>query len=339
MARPSRRTRYTATELLDTEFPAPRWAVPGILSEGLNLLAGSPKLGKSWLGLGLCVAVGSGGYALGKIPVDQGEALYLALEDTPRRLQSRLRMVLERDPAPDGVTFEVEWPRMADGGAELLDEWLTDHPDTRLVVVDVLARVRQHTSSRESVYAGDYQALEPLKDLADRHGVCVLVLHHVRKAGADDFVDTVSGSHGLAGSADAVLVMKRSRGHADADLYVTGRDIEEAEYALSFDATRGTWTLLGDADEWSMSSERRAIVDAVRAAGALKPKELAEASGVDYGVVKHLVRRMVDADQLDTDGAGTYLPPAVHPVHPIHPDELQSEHGEQSERGDEGAAA
>ncbi len=107
---------FTAADLMREELPPVRWAVPGILPEGLSLLAGKPKLGKSWLALGLAVAKASGGVALGKIPVDQGEVLYLALEDNRRRLQNRLRKVLDGSPPPEGLHIATEWARVDEGG-------------------------------------------------------------------------------------------------------------------------------------------------------------------------------------------------------------------------------
>jgi RecA-family ATPase len=100
----AQRTSWTAAELLAADIPQPKWAIEGLLPEGLAFFAGAPKLGKSWFALGLGIAVASGGYALGKIPVDEGEILYLALEDNPRRLQSRLRVLLGDDEAPPACT-------------------------------------------------------------------------------------------------------------------------------------------------------------------------------------------------------------------------------------------
>jgi RecA-family ATPase len=251
-----RRTSWTAAELMAIEFPEPRWAVPGILAEGLNLLCGPPKLGKSWFALNVAVAVSMGTKAFGRVHVDQGDVLYLALEDPGRRLQSRLRMVLGLEPAPERLTLETACPAIADGGAELIDKWLGEHPDARLVIVDVFTRIRGKVNDRSGRYEADYEAMAAIKTIADEWGIAILVVHHTRKQHAADFLDTVSGTHGLAGAADAVLVLERSRGSAEAKLQITGRDVEETEYALNFAGDVGTWQFL-EGPRATTSSARR----------------------------------------------------------------------------------
>ena len=122
---PTRRTGWTAAELLGEDFADPRFAVDGLFPEGLAFMAGAPKLGKSWMALGLGVAIASGGRAFGTVPVVGGDVLYLALEDSPRRLQSRLRTLLGNDAPPERLHLETEWPRLDEGGTEKLDGWLT----------------------------------------------------------------------------------------------------------------------------------------------------------------------------------------------------------------------
>jgi hypothetical protein len=275
------------------------------------------------MALGLSVAVASGGKALGTIDVDQGAALYLALEDTGRRLQDRLGKVLEGASAPSSLTLATDCATLNEGGVDRIETWLRANLAARLVVVDVFTKIRGPVSERTNAYAADYAAVTKLKDLADDYSVAFLLLHHTRKGAAEDFLDTVSGTQGLAGASDAVLVLARSRGAANAVLHVTGRDIEEAEHALAFDPAIGAWRMLtGPASDYEMSAERRAIVAAVRDNEGIGPKAIAELSGVAYSVVKHLVRKMVDDEQLDTDGAGHYIP--VHSVHqdgtpsPVH---------------------
>ena len=301
-------TYWNGNDLLAARFPPPRWAVQGIISEGVNVLAGAPKLGKSWFALGLAMAVASGGYALGKIRVDQGEALVLAMEDTGRRLQSRLGMMLDGDrPGLTGLHLNTEWPRASAGGLAGLDKWLTDRPAIRIVVVDVLARFRDLGSDTGSAYLQDYAAVSGLKQLADRHGVCILIVHHDRKAGADDWLDRVSGTHGIAGAADALLLLDRGRGEADGQLMVTGRDVDEAAYGLSFDKTRGLWTILGDAAEWVRTPEEREVLDLLDEHGSLTPKRLAElVEGLTHEAAKKRLQRMSGRELIDPDSTGTY---------------------------------
>ncbi len=269
-------------ELLGAEFPPHKWAVEGIIAEGVTVLAGPPKIGKSWLGLGLAVAVATGGRALGRVDVEAGDVLYLALEDTPRRLQSRLRKVLGRSPAPDRLTVATECPPLGAGGRERITAWLDGHPDARLVVIDVFARIRGRADRQLSPYDADYAPMAAIKAVADSYAVAVVVVHHTRKAAAEDFLDSVSGTQGIAGAAYALLVLARSRGQADATLSVTGRDISEAEFALTFAADVGAWQLLdGPAIEHTLGDTRRRILRLVREAGALTPSQISDRLGIE----------------------------------------------------------
>ncbi len=312
----ARRTSWTALELMAAVFPPPRWAVPGLVAEGLTLLVGAPKVGKSWAALNLAVACATGGKAFGRIDVEAGDVLYLALEDTPRRLQSRLRKVLAGFPAPERLTISTTCEPLARGGSERISGWLETHPGTRLVIVDVFARVRGRSSQQVSAYEADYGPLAQLKAVADRFGVAILVLHHTRKAGAEDFMDEVSGTQGLNGAADATLVLKRSRGQADATLQVSGRDIEESAYALSFAADLGAWQLLdGPVEDYTLGDTRTRVLAYVRATGGATPKQVAESLGIDHATAKQTCYRMSRDGQLDTDGRGLYLP--LSPVTPV----------------------
>jgi hypothetical protein len=317
------RTRWTAAELLNEEFPDQRWAVPGVIAEGSNLLCGPPKLGKSWFALNLALAVASGGRALGRIDVEQGDVLYLALEDTARRLQSRLKIVLAGEEPPTRLTLETHCDPLTHGGTELIEDWLDMHPLARLVNIDVFTRVRGLTDDRANRYESDYVAMAQIKDIADRYGVAFLIVHHTRKASADDFLDSVSGTHGIAGAADAVLILTRSRGSAEAVLKVTGRDVEEAEYALNFAADIGTWQLLdGPAGDYELGDTRRRILHLVRETEPLTPSQISDALDLTLNTVKSTVRRMAEAGQLHTDGSGRYFTP-VQPATPatLQPDD------------------
>jgi AAA domain/3'-5' exonuclease/Domain of unknown function (DUF3854) len=298
----------TAEELMAKVFPEPRWVVPGILPEGVTILAGNPKTGKSWMVLGIGVAVASGGTALGGTPLERGSVLYLALEDNMRRLQRRLRKVLADKQAPGALVFQDRWPRLGEGGLEAIELWLDSHPDARLVIIDTLQKIRPKGTSRGNMYELDYEAVEPLLPLAARHNVAVVVVHHLRKSSADDPLDEVSGSHGLTGGVDGVLVLKRERGRADAFLYVTGRDIEqEREFALSWDAASAAWSIAGDAEEYRGSKERAEILECLRSAkGPMGIKEVSDALGKPYNNVKQLMWKMSNEGDLRNVG-GKYV--------------------------------
>lgn len=327
-----RRVAWRADHLLAAEFPEPRWAVPGVVAEGISLLVGPPKIGKSWLALNVSLAVALGGRALGRVKVDEGDVLYLALEDTARRLQRRLRTALGTDPAPSRLVFITDAPTLNNGGAEQIEQWMSGAPEPRLLVVDVFAKLRGRPPEYTDRYSADYAALTTLKKIADDKSLAVLVLHHTRKADADDFVDTVSGTHGLAGAADTVIALSRSRNTSQAVLQITGRDVEETKHQLEFDSTIGTWTLLeGSADDYQLTEERRQILAALRDSEGLTPKQIADKTGLPADSVRHVVRTMVKQQQLDTDGQGHYLTPSQP-----SPPSLINEHSEWSE-GDIGA--
>ncbi|GII20841.1 AAA family ATPase [Planosporangium mesophilum] len=305
-------TSWSAADLMAMEFPPPNWAVPGVLAEGVNLLAGPPKVGKSWLSLGLGLAVAAGGYAFDSIPVDGGPVLYLALEDTPRRLQSRMGKILGGQPAPAGLTLAVACPPLTQGGDEAIAAWLDRNRDARMVCIDVFAKIRGMSPPGASAYDADYAAVGRIKKVADAYGVAILLVHHVRKASSDDFLAEVSGTNGIAGAADATLVLKRARGEAGGALHVTGRDVEEAEYALDFQPASGAWRLLdGPPEDYTRSDTRAAITRYLRAHPASTPKAIAEGTGLNAATIRQTCTRMLADAQVTCDAAGRYaLPPS-----------------------------
>jgi hypothetical protein len=312
---------FTAADLMSAEFAEPTWAVPGLVAEGLNLLVGSPKLGKSWLCLGLAVSISSGGKALGKIDVDQGAVLYAALEDTPRRLQGRLRAVLKSEPVPDNLHIVTNLPRGLQM-AELVSEWLDHTPNARLVIIDVLRKVTARTDTRSNGYEADYDSMGLLKALADKHGVAVLAVHHTRKMQDEsDVFNEVSGSTGLTGAADAILIAKRSRNTAEAVLHVTGRDVTEQEYGLVWHPEGCSWSLSEEPVHLSMmGGTRRSILAWITEHEGDTPTQIAKGTDIPLATVKQTVRRMVEDDQLASDGEGRYfLPLSLSPVSPMSP--------------------
>jgi AAA domain len=304
------RTSWTAADLMRMHFPPPVWAVPGVIAEGVTLFCGPPKVGKSWLSLGLGLTIAAGGLALGSIRVKGGPVLYLALEDTPRRLQLRMGKLLDGQPAPSALTLATECPPLPQGGDEAIAAWLDRNRDARMVVIDVFAKLRGMSAPGMSAYDADYAAVGRAKRVADAYGVAVVLVHHVRKAGSEDFLDMVSGTNGLAGAADATMVLKRARGQADGALFVTGRDVDEAEYAMAFQPACGAWQLLdGPASDHTIGNTRAEIIRHLRANPGSTPKMIAEATGLAAATVRQTCTRMLADCQVTCDASGRYALP------------------------------
>ena len=300
-------TGITAADLMNKVFPEPRWAIPGLLPEGLNLLAGKPKKGKSIFALNIGLAISQGGIALGKIPVDQGAVLYLALEDTERRLQGRIKQMLSYcDRAPDDLHLFTKWPKMGGGGLELLETKIAEIPNLRLVIIDTLQRFRKPAQGNSQLYAEDYETITQIKELADRFCVCILLIHHLRKSGADDIFDTVTGSLGLTGCADGTLILESARGKTI--LHVEGRDIENTELALELDGRTLTWNLLGEASEVKATTDQQRLYDAIKESPEpVSPKELADLTSLKLGHLKNILAKFIERGDIRRTGYGRYI--------------------------------
>jgi hypothetical protein len=301
----------TADELLRLTLPEPRWAIPSLVPEGLDLFAGKPKLGKSWLALNLAIACAMGGTALGKIVVEGGDVLYLALEDTPRRLQDRLRKILARQGGkqPRRLHLATEWARQDKGGLDELRRWVDGHKHARLIVVDTWVKYRPARTRNADAYEEDYSHAAAIKKLADEAHIAILPLHHCRKMGAPDPLEEVSGTLGLTGAADAILVLRRERGQHDAALHVTGRDVEEQELALRWHKEDCLWSILGDAEEYRISKERKTILDVFRRSPGQTQsvQQVAAILEKKVGTVRKLLWQMAEAGQLQALTAGHYM--------------------------------
>ena len=295
----------SAADLVELDLPEIQWVHRPFLPEGLTLLAGKPKIGKSFLALDVALAVARTG----------AQVIYLALEDNVRRLKRRLKL-LSPDGAPMTLFFDTRWPRLDEGGAEELESLLDERQGMRLVVIDTFVRIRPGKIRRKSPYDLDAEDLGSLQLMtSERAGLGIMVAHHTRKEGSEDPYDLVNGTNGLAGSADTVLVLQRARGRSQCDglLYVTGRDVEEQELALRREPGSPRWEIVGDASDFAMSQVRLKIREYLRSLGEPSgPKAIAEATGLRYDSVKHLVRKMDENGQLHSTGNGTYeLPKEV----------------------------
>lgn len=305
----------TLAELQTKVFPPRKMAIPGLMPVGLCLLAGRLKLGKSWMMMGVGIAVSEGGIALGDIPVEEGDVLYVGYEDDEPRFQGRVGTLLGDKPWPSRMEIAPTgcWPKRDDGGLEAVDAWLGQHPNARVVVVDTLQRFRGVGGigkEDRNAYAADYQLSGELQELALKHDVVIVAVHHYRKSLSEvDWVDQISGTNGIAGAADTLMGFERQRGEKVAVLKVTGRDIEEQEYALAFDAAKYGWIITGTAEEVQLSEAAREFTDAIRELGHGEPvhyKRIAEHLDKKFSATKVMAKRLKDKGEIISFGAGLY---------------------------------
>jgi len=238
-----------ARNLQDADLPPAVYIVRELLTAGLAALVSPPKYGKSWYVLQLCLAVAAG-MPFMTYRTERGACLYLALEDTPRRLQDRMNKLLDGKQAPELLDFAVSAKSLDDGLIEQLEGYVKSNPAAKLIVIDTLQKVRGAAKSNEGAYQADYRTMTPLKEFADRHNLCILVVHHLRKMKDEgDPFNMISGTNGILGALDTAIVMTREKRESkDTLMSVTGRDVEAQDKMIFFDRATCTWNMRGDAD-------------------------------------------------------------------------------------------
>ena len=231
------------------------FVVDTLLSQGLHILAGSPKVGKSWLALWLSVTVAKG-EAIWGMSVKQGTTLYLCLEDSTLRIQNRLFEVTED--APSNAHFTTNSDMLGKGLEEQLCAFLVEHPDTVLIIIDTLQMIRG--AGYDNTYANDYRDLSVLKHIADNHGIAILLIHHLRKESADDVFNRISGTTAISGAVDSSFTLvEDKRGSGKAKLSCIGRDIEYRELTLERNS-ENVWELVSDSRTQPELLGRRIVI-------------------------------------------------------------------------------
>jgi hypothetical protein len=308
--------RTNTNEIMATTFAPIKWVVPGYISEGFLVLAGRQKLGKTWLAIDMALAVATGTVAIGSIRCEQGDVLYIDMENGPRRIQSRIATLFpdERNrPDLSRLEWVTEAPQLDAGFVEELERWRVSVPSPRFVVIDVLQRIKPPGSMARNAYENDYSTWAPLQHWATSNGVAVLGLHHTKKGGADDPLEALSGSNGLSACADTTLVLDSDQNGKT--LYVRGRDVEEKETALIF--AGGFWSILGEAADVRRSDERTQIIAALNDHGEpMTPADLSTATGKPGPNVRQLLFKMAKAGEVHKAGGGRYW---INPPIPSNP--------------------
>ena len=246
---PPKLKHVSAADLQNMELPPVQFIIKGLLPVGLGLLVSPPKYGKSWMVLDMGISVASGNSFLGH-ETNHGGCLYLALEDSLNRLKDRMGKVLGSEAAPACFDYAVEALDLSHGLLEQLAGYLTEKPETKLIIIDTLQKVRGQTGGKENAYTTDYREMGLLKTFADQHRICILLVHHLRKMGDDgDPFNRISGTAAIFGAADVAMVLSRDkRGDSQTTFTFEGRDIESGSSVLEFDKKLFRWRLLGDSD-------------------------------------------------------------------------------------------
>ena len=243
-------------DLMELNLPPQSFTVRGLLPQGLSILGGAPKIGKSWLMLDLCIRVAKGEPLWG-METKQGTTLYLCLEDTLRRIQHRLNCITEDVPA--NAYFATASGTLADDLEAQILQFIREHPDTVLVVIDTFQMIRGN--SNEPSYGGDYDEIQKLKRIADSQRISLLLVHHLRKQGDRDPINKLSGTTGITGAVECVFGLDKSRRREDAaTLVCTGRDIEHRELELRFSKDEFVWNLMSDSAKESMGTMPKDMV-------------------------------------------------------------------------------
>ena len=241
MMNPAYLHTVTLNELYETTYPSRPPIIDGLLYPGTYLFAGAPKVGKSFLVAQIAYHI-SMGLPLWDYPVNQCTALYLALEDDYRRLQERMFRMFGVE-STEHLHFATAAKQIGNGLEDQMELFLREHPDTRLIIIDTMQKVRE-LSGEGNLYASDYDIIGKMKQFSDKHGICLLLVHHTRKQPAADKFDMISGSTGLLGCADgAFLLQKDQRTGVTAMLEVTGRDQPAQRIYLNHNPDRLSWDL------------------------------------------------------------------------------------------------
>lgn len=236
---PSYMKTVTMQELYQDIYSKKPPVIEGLLYQGTYLFVGSPKIGKSFFMAQLAYHV-STGTPLWDYPVKKGTVLYLALEDDYRRLQERMYRMFGTD-STENLYFSVSSKPLGNGLTDQLSGFIREHPDTTLVIIDTLQKIREVDSDSYS-YAKDYEIINQLKQFSDSWGICLLLVHHTRKQKSSDNFDMISGTNGLLGCADgAFMLYKETRTSNKATLEISGRDQQDQKIHLIRDEEKLCW--------------------------------------------------------------------------------------------------
>jgi len=313
--------------VLQQVIPEDEYLIKNLLPlYGLHVLLGASKIGKSWLSLLMAYGIATGGAILGKIKVDRHKVFYFNLEESWELMRRRADQ-LKLPAIEDGFLRSIhKIPIDCKNIIQLLDGLLTENPDVKFILIDTMQKFLK--ISRLNEYDVCVNILSQLKEIADKHKVSILLIHHAKKdKDNEDWIDGGLGSMGIVATADTILKLSRKRNEGRAELSITGRSILETEYILSFDNQCG-WVIEGNKKDVIEGDTQKLIFDWLIDNGAHTPTEIHNGlieNGYkgSMGTIKTLLHRMTKAKRLTTM-SGVYTASSVNPVNPVNHKETKN---------------
>jgi len=281
----------TAPDLLEKEFPPPEWLIEGLLPEGLTVLSGAPKIGKSWLSLQLALAITTGRPIFGRAPASEKSVLLLALEDNERRLQTRITKC--------GITpsenfcLTIHWQ----GGIPALRQHLLDNPQIKVCIIDTLAVfLPSQGAGGRTTYDADVERMRELHYLGLETNTSLIVIHHDKQGEDPDWASKMSGSNGITGTADTLIRLSvKTRGNKQAKLEVTGRDVEDLELNLKLDETNMSWQIDKGQDDKQLTALQSEVLKLVPAEPeTIRSRKIADRLGKEQSQISDILKKLAN---------------------------------------------
>ncbi|MEW6215669.1 MAG: AAA family ATPase, partial [Nitrospirota bacterium] len=302
---------YQLEDFLKIKYPKVKYLIQDILPEGLSILAGAPKIGKTFFALNMALSIASGTKTLGILQTEKTGVAYFALDEKDQFVQEKINSIIQAQGLthiPDNFRLIFDINKMSEGGYEQITSYLDEHPDIKLLIIDTMGRIRK-PAKLGNAYEQDVESIGQIQSICNKKNVSILLIHHLKKGRHEDYIENLSGSMGISGTVDTILHLDRGRGEQEGNLKVTGRLIkEEQDLAIKFHKDLLNWQILGNSTIYSQSKERQEIINLLLEEGtALKDKEIAEILGKSYDTIRKTTYRMYKDGLLVNVSRGKYF--------------------------------
>jgi len=296
----------TDSELFATNIPPVNFVIQDLLpASGLAVIGGKPKMGKSLIMIDLGLAISSGGRFLNVFDVKASEVLYLALEDTDRRMKARIKKMIPDCPPSGRLHLAFSWDNQGHEAMSSLGSWLDAHQNVKIVIIDTISRFSPSFSGVK--YSDQYVNFAELKKFADTRNIIVMIVHHLKKTKSNDPFEMLYGSNAVAGAADTIWILQRERGEPFATLQVSGRDIPDQFLSMKIDESLLCWTVIDPMTEKLIKREFLKVYNILKTKGSVMSlTEISIASGFKKPVLSKYLHKLIEYEYVEKVGYGRY---------------------------------